>query len=432
MLQVCESYPPKYGGGAGIVAKDISLALVARGHDVHVLTTESRPGHNDYSLFHERDHGVDIDRVTLRYLVEQDPDGWQLGIRAWKHHERRIAKLLEERLTTWRPDAVQYHTTRPFGEVGPLVIARHRIPIIAVLHEAWFICPRLVLYRSPTAEPCEGPGAVKCLECMYSNYDGGHARAVPKLAWRIPRLRAYPAYRLWRRRAARRSLTGALAFSKFMAGIQQPHIPGPISFLPIGINLEGLPEVQPRRPRVPLRFGFFGGFQPIKGIWHVLDAAAALQRENLDFELYVWGPGASEHGHEIQSRRLGDRVRTMGTYEPDTMWEAYGQIDVALMATTVHEALGRIPLEARAAGAPSIVPAVGGLRESVRDEVDGLLYRFCDPKDLERQMRRILTEAGLFEQLSSELKPVVDTRTRGEVLEQLYRSIIDRNGIVAA
>lgn len=428
--QICESYPPKYGGGAGIIAKDISEALAARGHEVVVLTTESRPD-ADYSVRTEHKNGVRVDRVNLRYLVERDPDGWQLGTRDWIRHERRIASLIDGYLGRWRPDIVHYHTTRPFGEVAPLRIARGGIPIVAMLHEAWFICARLMLLRSPMSEPCTGPGAVKCLECMYSHYDHSHTRATLKLSWRLPRLGVYPAYRLLRRRSARRALSGALAYSRFIVDVHQPHLHG-VRYVPIGINLDGIPSALPHRPRTPLRFGFFGGFQPNKGIWHLLDAAARLKQEGLEFELHIWGPADSDDVREIAARGLTDRVHMNGMYSSDEMWDAYCRIDVAVMATTVSEPLGRIPLEARAVGAPAIVPAIGGLRESVRDDVDGLHYRFADGSDLERQMRRILTEPGLFARLSAELLPVLDTRTRGAALETAYRSILAEHGLPTA
>ena len=422
--QICESYPPKYGGGAGIIARDLSQALAQRGHDVRVLTTESRPSAADYSSRIDHDGDVLVERISLRYLVERDPDGWQLGMRAWLRHERGVRRLIEQRLDAWRPDLVQYHTTRPFGEIAPRAIAGRGIPVVALLHEGWFICPRLMLLRSPTATPCSGPGPVKCLECMYSNYDGGHGRALMKLTWRLPRLGIYPAYRLWRRRAARGSLTAALGYSHFMVDIHQPHIAGPATYMPFGINLDGLPEQLAQRPRTPLRFGFFGGFQPNKGIWDVLDSAAALKREGMAFELHVWGPAAEDDRRAVSSRDLDDRVRLRGMYAADEMWDAYSDIDVALMATTVSEPFGRVPLEARAVGAPTIAPAIGGLRESIEDEVDGLLYEFGDRRGLEQRMRRTIAEPGLFERLRDGLRPVIDTRTRGGALEAFYRSIV--------
>jgi glycosyltransferase involved in cell wall biosynthesis len=421
--QICESYPPKYGGGAGVVAQDISQALAGQDHEVRVLTTESRP-EADYAVRTDYDNGIQVERVNLRYLVDHDPDGWSVGMRSWVRHERAVSSVIEDQLAAWTPDIVQYHTTRPFGEAVPLLLARRGIPVVAMLHEAWFICGRLFLLRSPRSEPCTGPGRVKCLECMYSHYDGDHARAILKLSWRLPRLGVYPAYRLLRRWDVRRRLTAAIAFSRYMIEVHQPHLRGPAMYVPLGINLDEMPASQPLRPRKPLRFGFFAGFQAHKGIWDVLESAAGLKREGLEFELHVWGPPARDGANEIAARGLRDHVRLRGMYQPHEVWKPYGEIDVAVMATTVCEPLGRIPLEARAMGAPTIAPAIGGIRESIRDGIDGLLYTFRDPGDLERQMRRILTEPGLVNRLIDGLQPVIDTRTRGAALEAVYRSIL--------
>jgi glycosyltransferase involved in cell wall biosynthesis len=102
------------------------------------------------------------------------------------------------------------------------------------------------------------------------------------------------------------------------------------------------------------------------------------------------------------------------------MWEVYEGIDVAVMATTVCEPFGRVPLEAAAAGAPTIAPAVGGIPESIRHEEDGLLYRFLDVEDLERQMRRVLEERDLVLRLIRNVRRPPDTADVAATLEAYY------------
>jgi glycosyltransferase involved in cell wall biosynthesis len=143
-------------------------------------------------------------------------------------------------------------------------------------------------------------------------------------------------------------------------------------------------------------------------------------------KLKVWHVCEIYPPAEITRRDLDDVVRLHGMYQPDEMWDAYCEIDVAGMATTVCEPFGRIPVEARAAGAPTIAPAVGGIRGSIRDRVDGLLYAFGEPAALTERMRRVLTERGLFDSLSVALQPVIDTRTRGAAIEAVYHSILSR------
>jgi glycosyltransferase involved in cell wall biosynthesis len=420
---VLESYPPDYGGGTAITTRDICRFLAKRGHEVRVLCVENanRPC---YTIRTEYDGAVRVDRVNLPYFKMHDPDGWQFGLLRWREHEQRIANLFEQMLAEWRPDLVDYHTSRPFGDECLISIARHDVPIVATLHDAYLICPRLNLLDSPVPRPCSRPKPLKCLECLYSHYDGSRAKAAVKLPWRLLKLGVYPAYRLWRRGMARRHVMAAIGRSAFMTQIHQPLLLGPVQHIPLGIDLTDLPAERPIRPRKPLRFGFVAGFQQSKGIWHVLDAAASLKRHGLPFALHIWGP-SQEHGDaEIAARGLEDRVFLRGMYAPAERWPVYTEIDVAIMATTHCEPLGRVPMEAAAVGAPTIAPAVGGIPETIRDGVDGLLYRFRDPKHLEHQMRRTLEEPGLVEHLIKNLQPVLDTRSRIPAVEEFYISVL--------
>jgi glycosyltransferase involved in cell wall biosynthesis len=116
-------------------------------------------------------------------------------------------------------------------------------------------------------------------------------------------------------------------------------------------------------------------------------------------------------------------------YEGHALWAAYGEIDLAIIATTVVEPFGRIPVEAAAMGAPTIGARVGGITESIRDEENGLLYEFRDSAGLTAQMRRVLTDPGLYERLQAGLSTPIDTRTTGDALEAAYRAVLAEAGI---
>ena len=425
ILHIAETYPPEYGGGAAIYIQDVCRFLAERGHEVRVLCVENAAG-DPYQISTDYDGSVRVDRINLPYFKTEDPDGWKLGIVRWRKHERQIARIINSLLSEWRPDIVNYSTARPLGEECLVAIKRHKIQIVALLHEAWLICPRLMLLRSPTSEPCRGPAPVRCLECVYSYYDRTHGRAILKLPWRLLKLGAYPAYRLLRRATARRSLSAAIAYSQFMKQAHEENLPGQVKYTQLGINLDGLTTLRRRPVRKPLRFGFVAGFQQHKGVYDVLDAAASLNRDGYEFELHIWGPNQDNGRAEIEARNLTDRVILRGIYQPEQIWEVFSEIDVAIMATTVCEPFGRIPLEASAAGIPTIAPAVGGITESIRDGVDGLLYKFRDPNDLMRQMRRVLERPGFLEQLIQNLRPVPDTRDRAYAVEEFYFSVLGR------
>lgn len=421
---VAESYPPQYGGGGVIFLRDVCHTMASRGHEVRVFCIEDNDTEN-FTIRTDYDGSIRIDRLNLPYFNRIDPEGWQLGLRRWRRHQQRVRSIIDKQLEEWMPDIVHYNTTRPLGEEVFFAIKRHGLPTVALLHEAWLICARLMLLESPTSQPCDGPGVLRCLECMYSQYDGSRARSLIKLPWRFLKLGAYPAYRLWRRREARKSLVGAVGYSQFMTEKHQGHVPGNVKHIPLGLNLDGCPTERASRPHSPLRFGFIAGFQPTKGILHILDAAQNLKREGLSFEVHVWGPGQDRGRDEIASRGLEDCIILRGMYSLDQIWDVYSQIDVAIMATLVCEPFGRVIQEAAAVGAPTIGSKVGGIAEQIRDGVDGLLYEFRNPDDLEAKMRRVLTEPDLLPYLISNLPTVKDTRVMAVAVEDFYYDVLN-------
>jgi hypothetical protein len=83
ILHVCESYPPDYGGGAGVYAADICQGLARHGHEVRVLAVEASGG-SDYSVRTDLQGGVSVRRVTLGAFATRDPEGWGLGLRGYR------------------------------------------------------------------------------------------------------------------------------------------------------------------------------------------------------------------------------------------------------------------------------------------------------------------------------------------------------------
>jgi glycosyltransferase involved in cell wall biosynthesis len=239
------------------------------------------------------------------------------------------------------------------------------------------------------------------------------------------KLGVYPAYRLIRRRQARHSLDGAVAYSEFMARVHMPHIAGEVLTVRLGLPPVSIKHMARPSGR-PLRFGFVAGFQPNKGIWHVLDAAASLKQAGFDFELHIWGPNQEGSSGEIAARDLDDRAFLRGMYQSEEIWSIYTEMDVALMATTVCEPFGRVPIEAATVGVPTIAPAIGGITESIRDNVDGLLYTFRDPNHLRYQMERVLGEPGLVERLAQELRRAPDIREMAAEVVEFYLSVLGR------
>ncbi|MBX7175123.1 MAG: glycosyltransferase, partial [Pyrinomonadaceae bacterium] len=351
ILHICESYFPDYGGGAAVTTRDVCHFLAENGHEVQVLCSGKYENQEPYSLITDFDQKIKVTRINLPYFRTADPDGFSLSKNGWNAHEKRISQILLNFFVQWKPDVVDYHATRPFGEECLITIKQNSIPLVSTLHEGWLICPRLMFLQSPLSEPCSGPAKLKCVECLYSYYDGSHTKAFLKMPWRIWKLGTYPFYRLQRRKEASTQVDAAIARSIFMEKIHQPHLKGKVKHIPLGLDLTNLPSEKPSRPRTPLRFGFIGGSQPSKGLLDILDSAVNLKKEGLVFQIKVWGNNQSDCEREIKARNLEDKVLLGGTYQSHQLWEVYNEMDVALMATLVSEPFGRVPIEAAAVGA---------------------------------------------------------------------------------
>lgn len=414
-----DSYPPDYGGGATLAARAMCHGLAERGHEVRVICTRKAEG-APLSVDTDYDGPIRVDRVNATYFWEGDPEGWRLGLSGWRDHERRVGELLRQFLADDTPDLVHYHVLRPFGEQCLLEFGRHRIPIVATAHDAWLICPRLYLLKSPESQPCSGPGKLKCLACQYSAYDGSGAKALVKLPWRLLKQGVLPAYRLRRRAKARRHLAGVMSCARWLETAHTGHTSGTITSIPLGIDLSRLPTSFPPRPRTPVRFGFFAGFQPHKGIDHVLGACAGLHQQGLPFELHIWGPIGDEERKAVQRRVADQPIHLHGLYQPSAKWQVFGQVDIAIMATTVVEPFGLVIQEARAAGIPTIAPDVGGPSEQIEHGKTGLLYRFRDQGDLQAQMQRVLEEPDLLRRLIADQPEPQDARDAVELIERFY------------
>lgn len=420
ILHICESYPPQYGGGAGVYTADICRELVLRGHDVRVLSVEPAGG-SDYSVRSDVQAGVTVRRVTLGVFATRDPEGWGLGLMGYQAHEARVDALIRSEVGAWPPDVVHLHTTRPFGEQPFFTLPSLGVPMVAMAHEAWLICMRLMLLRSPSSAPCKGPTPVGCTTCLYTHYDPPWA--IAKLPWRLVRQGMLPLYRLRRRQSARLLPAVVIAYSRFMAEILGRHIPD-VRYIPLGVAHP--PSMPPRhtRPRAPFRFGFFAGAQPAKGLPDVLAAMRVVRLKGIAAELHIWGNDGDRVMELIAASGSSEFARFRGSYGADSMWSAYTQVDAAVMATRMTEAYGRIPQEAALSGIPSIVPAVGGLTEQIRDGIDGLLFRFQDASSLARQMERLAREPSLYTTLASNLWPVRNTVDAVADIEAVYGEVL--------
>ena len=134
-----------------------------------------------------------------------------------------------------------------------------------------------------------------------------------------------------------------------------------------------------------------------KGIGNVVSALVHLP----DTELVVaGGPDAAELGSDPEAQRLAaladelgvaDRVDLRGRVERDAVPALLRSADAVICAPW-YEPFGIVPLEAMACGVPVVASAVGGMIDTVVDDVTGVHVPPRDPERLAATLESLLAE----------------------------------------
>lgn len=167
---------------------------------------------------------------------------------------------------------------------------------------------------------------------------------------------------------------------------------------------------------LPSTFAFFGQLNPYKGIDVLLDAARHLRqrlRRNRSAALpriVVHGSMAgSEEFRSGLTERLGamsDMVEYRGAYGRNEVLDLMSAVGWVVVPSTWWENSPVVIEEAFHAGRPVICADIGGMKEKVAHEVNGLHFRARDPVALSATIERCLQEPELWARLKASVRDI--------------------------
>jgi glycosyltransferase involved in cell wall biosynthesis len=141
------------------------------------------------------------------------------------------------------------------------------------------------------------------------------------------------------------------------------------------------------------------------------------------FTLHVWGDGEDRANieNEIAKLNLPGRVTLHGpTAKPEAAIETF---DVLVLPSQA-EGFGLVLIEAMAAGVPVVATDVPGIRDVVRDGVNGLLVPVGQPDQLARAIQRIAATGAPRKRLIEAGLEVVRKRYDWSVVLPQYRKLL--------
>jgi len=152
--------------------------------------------------------------------------------------------------------------------------------------------------------------------------------------------------------------------------------------------------LDPRKRHV----GFVGWLLPVKGPGYLLNAMTAVWQEHPDAELVFVGKGDLEGPLRAQASFAGcdGRVKFLGWR--DDIPEIMSLFDVFVLPS-LNEGMGRVLVEAMAAGRPVVASRVGGIPDLVRHGETGLLVAPRDDEALAASISLLLSNPRTAERM---------------------------------
>ncbi len=327
-------YPPRMAGGTTIHTRALALALVAAGHDVHVVAAKA-----DGVPDEEEREGVLVHRVGWPYTAMS-------GI--------RTGKLLRE------IDVVHGHGTCAYGH-----LKLHKFPTVVKMHSTWHT--ETERYRRLES----GQDSLMSMR-MYTRMDRYCARKADHLV----------------------CITEAVANETHTAyGVPRERM----TVVHNGVDTAAFWRAVPQRDATRERLGlegvvvaYVGRLEPHKGVMDLVEAA-----NGLDAELLVVGDGSHREALEGRAKELGVKATFTGFVDHEEVPLMFAAADVACHPS-LYEPLGNVVLEAMAAGRPIVAARSGGLGE-VFEPGTGALVEPGDAEVLHEALREFIDDPGARE-----------------------------------
>jgi glycosyltransferase involved in cell wall biosynthesis len=144
---------------------------------------------------------------------------------------------------------------------------------------------------------------------------------------------------------------------------------------------------------------------------HALVAIRKAVDAGADLRFDLIGEGADRQLLTIDDLGLTDRVRLLGRCTPTQIAHELQHADVFLH-TSSSEGISNAVLEAMASGLPIVTTEAGGMREAVRDGIDGLIVKVRDTEATAAALTRLASDAALRSRMGASARARIEADFR--------------------
>lgn len=364
ILMACAAFPPFIDGGGPISAMIVAKLLLAAGHDVEVVNVA---GEDKHEIF----EGVPVHRLrslNIDWNYRLPRPAWKkLVWHALENFNPRAFFAMRREIRRIRPDIVLTDSIENVNVATWAAAKSLGVPVCHILRSTFLLCWKGSMWRN--GDNC----AHACGSCRATSYG-------KKLTSRFVD-----------------AVVGETDFivARHLDEGYFPHatshrIPGAIAPLNAASPREGLHEGR------PLRLGFIGVHDAIKGLDTLAAAAHRLKGQPVAF--LIAGSGQGDYAASLQERFPKENTRFLGWVKPDAF---FPQIDVLVVPSVFREPFGRVVIEAFVHGVPVIGARSGGIPETIEPGGNGALFAPGDDGALAQHIIELVQNPGRIATLSA-------------------------------
>lgn len=446
ILLTVHQFLPEYGAGTETLTFATARALHARGHNISVFT-----GYPERSRL---DDAHRFDRYTYdgipveRFRHNHAPMGGETNIAALEYNNPFFAAYFREYLIRNRPDVVHFFHLQRLSASAIDVCLELGIPMVLTPTDFWLVCPTNQLLL-PNHALCSGPGpdgvnclrhvvartqpllVSVCLDMMPGRLVAAMIRGInrgvfprQKEASFIRALSARHSFMKSRMNRVHRVTVQTRLMEDILRknGLSAPKV----TYLPFGINMDGLSRKAPASPQAKLRVGFIGTLYEHKGAHILLDAVRSLSTET-PMELKVYGNYNEFPEYTSRLRRIAandPRIAFCGTFPNAHIGEIFSSLDVLVVPSIWYENTPLVIYSAQACGCPVIASNLGGTSEAIAHEENGLLFEAGNVNELAQAIRRLACDRTLVRKLGEKARKPKSIAQYAAELENVYKEIL--------
>jgi glycosyltransferase involved in cell wall biosynthesis len=405
ILMLTQFYAPMIGGTEQHV-RTLSIELVARGHDVAVVT-----------MRHKGQAKIDTDHQVRVYRIQSSVQKLP-GL--FSNNERQHAPpfpdpemMLELRsiIETEKPQIVHAHNwlVRSFLPLKVWSQAR----LVVTLHDYNLVCAKDdFIYHDAF---CTGPGITKCLGCAAQHY--GVMKGMPVLLsnWVMSLVEC-------------RIVDMFVAVSQATAignGLVDSQLPFQVIPNFIADSIDAQPEdAEPYLAQLPAEgyLLFVGALGYAKGVDVLLHAYAGLTNAP---PLVLIGYRTPDW--PFQGLKLSHSVIVLYDWPNYAIMEAWKRCSIALVPSIMPETFGIVVLEAMKMAKPVIASNTGALSDIVIDAETGILVAPGNSQELREAIQHLLDEPVLRQQMGNlAMQRCFEYEARSVVprIEHVYQEVL--------